>query len=92
MSACSWEAIHGFQSPYEFERFVRWLESQLDGTGAVELPVSRRYAGSDTTRERWFRCEKDGEIELYAERARSIWRLVEPDFPFRGVFGRVTAR
>jgi hypothetical protein len=82
VSACSWEAIHGFQSPSEFERFLRWLESQLDGTGAVELPVSQRYAASDTTRERWFRCEKDGEI----------WRLVEPDFPFRGVFERVTAR
>jgi hypothetical protein len=76
VSACDWEIVRGFRSPGEFERFLDWLGGQIKRGGVIEVPVLHRYAGSDTLRERWFRCAND----------EHVWRLVEPDFPFRGTF------
>jgi hypothetical protein len=80
MNGCNWEPIHGFQGPGEVQRFLEWLAPQLARADVEELPVAQHYAGTEVLRERWFRCVKDG----------TIWRLVEPDFPFRGVFEPVS--
>lgn len=62
-----WEEIHGFQSPAEYDRFVRY---------SVMYP---RYGKGMIFGGRWFE-----HIET-----REIWRLVAPDFPFRGLWERV---
>jgi hypothetical protein len=76
MSARPWEAIDGFRSPGEFQRFLAWMGDQVAAGAATEVPVTTSYAGVSTFEERWFRFTKTGET----------WRLVSPDPPFTGVF------
>jgi hypothetical protein len=74
---CSeWDEIGGFQAPSEYDRFVKWIEEQVKGGTVREIKVEQRYGGF---RERWFRC---GGCE-------KIWRLVDHDFPFKGLFAVV---
>lgn len=73
-----WDEIHGFLSPGEFERFRQWIaEAQAEGV-LTEVPVSEPYSGSPLFDERWYRSTSG-----------TVWRVVEPDPPFRGVFERV---
>ena len=74
-SVTTFEKIHGFRSPGEYERFVRWIEERVAEGGVRELPVAHAYS-SGSFAERWFRA--DGEEQP--------WRLVAPEVPFRGVF------
>jgi len=76
MNACPWEKISDFRSYSEFERFVEWMDEQVESAVAVELPVERPYIGATTFREKWFRHTATG----------MTWRLVSPDPPFTGVF------
>lgn len=73
-----WDEIHGFASLGEFERFRRWIASALDEEALVEIPVEEPYSGSPMFDEHWYRAASG-----------SVWRLVAPDPPFRGVFERV---
>lgn len=79
--ACEkWDEIHGFTSPSEYERFVRWLNEQ-EAAGVIEMvPVGRRYNDSSLFEEQWVRCVE----------CTQVWRVVAPDPPFRGVFEKVT--
>jgi hypothetical protein len=77
--ASDWEEIHGFASPGEFERFRQWLREAIDEGGLTEVDVAERYSGSTIFHEQWL-ATPEGEI----------WRVVDPDFPFRGVFLRVS--
>ena len=70
-----WDEIHGFQSPGEFHRFTHWIDDALQDGALAEVPVSDRYSDADVFIERWFRA-----------RSGRVWRLVEPDPPFRGAF------
>jgi len=70
------EEISEFNSIHEFERFQRYLEGLISSGELVEVGVSKYYAGFS---EQWYRCKK----------CRKKWRLVHPDFPFRGFFKRV---
>jgi hypothetical protein len=70
-----WQEIHGFGSPSVYESFVRWLEEQIRDGNAVEVQVLVPY-GMPYSEERWVRQGDSG----------PIWRLVSPDYPFRGVF------
>lgn len=71
---CSeWERIDGFQAPSEYDRFVKWMEVLIVDGKAVEVAVEKRYGGF---KERWFRCPGCGKR----------WRLVDHDFPFKGLF------
>ena len=74
----SWDEIHGFASPEEFERFKRWIASALGEAALVEIQIETPYSGSLMFDEHWYQAT-----------AGSIWRLVAPDPPFRGVFERV---
>lgn len=80
MGNCNWEAIHGFVSPVEFQRFCDWLDAQVQSGLVEEVAVdqSKLYFGDD---ERWFRCKESGEI----------WRRVAPEFPFRGIWDAVNS-
>lgn len=63
--------ITGFHSISEFERFLNYLEDNIKGGKLTEVPVENRYAGFQ---EQWFRCNQ----------CNQVWRLVHPDFPFKG--------
>lgn len=78
MSSCNWEAIHGFVSPGEFQRFCAWLQAQVQSglVEEVEVDLKNLYFGDD---EKWFKCKTTGEV----------WRLVSPDFPFRGLWDSI---
>lgn len=76
MGACFWEEIHGFQSPAEYQRFVRYIEDQVQAGHAKEIVPVPDYHKGFVFGGRWFQDVGSAEI----------WRLVPPDFPFRGVW------
>jgi hypothetical protein len=78
MNNCNWEAIHGFVSPGEFQRFCAWLEAQVQSglVEEVEVNQDKLYFGDE---EKWFKCKESG----------AIWRRVAPEFPFRGLWDTV---
>jgi hypothetical protein len=69
--------IHGFGSPQHFSEFQGQLEDAVLAGELAPVDVEDRY-GSLMFEEKWYRLSS-GEI----------WRLVSPDFPFKGVFRRV---
>ena len=77
MNACNWEAIHGFESLSEYNRFCLWLSAQVVEGLVEHIPVSKPSEdlifGLD---EMWYRCKVSGEV----------WRLVAPQAPFRGMW------
>ena len=72
------EEIKAFQSMSEFSRFESWLDSELNAGSAKEISVNDYYAGINF-KERWFTFDLIGET----------WRLVYPDGPFKGYWGKV---
>lgn len=76
MMKCPWEKINNFQSLLEFNRFVSWMNEQVDENVVKLIPVVSPYAGATVLGEKWFLHVESGEI----------WRLVWPDPPFTGVF------
>ncbi len=73
-----WDEIHGFSSPGEFARFRAWIAEALSRGALTEIPVGEPYSGSPLFDEQW-----------YSEPSGTVWRVVAPDPPFRGVFERV---
>jgi hypothetical protein len=75
-----WDEVHGFASPREFDRFRCRIDEALAEGVLVEVQVLSRYTnvGFD---EHWYRTA-EGEV----------WRVVAPDFPFKGVFLQLTIR
>lgn len=76
----TWEEIHGFQSPSEYGRFVQYLEGQIIDGYIEEIAANPAYGRGEIYGGRWFRNLQTGEI----------WRLVPPDFPFRGMWEPVS--
>ena len=72
------ETIDGFDSRSEFLRFQKWIDQQINNGSAAEIKVKNYYAGVNFE-ERWFEFNSIGEV----------WRLVYPDGPFMGYWGRV---
>jgi hypothetical protein len=80
MNLCNWEVIHGFETPREYRRFCAWVSDQISAGMVEEISViqpSRDLIFG--LEEHWYRCKASGEI----------WRLVTPEFPFRGFWGPV---
>lgn len=71
-----WEVIGGFAGWAEFEKFADWIRGQMAAGAAIEVPVERLYSGSSLIEQKWFRHAQSGKV----------WRLVQPDPPFQGVF------
>jgi hypothetical protein len=75
---CSvFEEIDAFTSLSEFERFQKYLAEQIESGELSEVRVLKRYFSFD---EQWFKCKG----------CHKKWRLVHPDFPFKGLFKRVS--
>lgn len=74
-STNKWDEIQGFATPGEFQRFRAWITDALAEGVVVEVPVGSPYSGSSLFDERWYQAN-DG----------TVWRLVAPEAPFRGVF------
>lgn len=78
MNHCDWEFIEGFSSPYEYDRFLIWIDEQVKNGSATQTAVLESYAGSGFE-EKWFKCLK----------SYDTWRLVAPQAPFLGYWGPV---
>jgi hypothetical protein len=76
---CDWEEIRGFTSPGEYQRFVRYIEGLVSSGYVEEVPVDPAYGPGLIYGGRWFANKNTGQI----------WRLVEPDFPFKGLWEQI---
>jgi hypothetical protein len=70
--------IHAFASQQHFRAFQQLLEDAVEAGDVSRVDVGDRY-GSQMFQEEWYRLTSG-----------DVWRLVSPDFPFKGVFLRVT--
>lgn len=73
-----WDEISGFRSLDEFNRFLVFLDGCLIDQTLREVAVISRYSNIEMFDERWFGTS-----------ASTVWRLVAPEIPFRGVFLRI---
>jgi len=78
-NACDWEPIDRFQSLPHYEKFLSWINQQVDEGRATTVPLDPAKAWGNAWDEHWYRCIADDEM----------WRLVGPDPTFRGVFKRL---
>ena len=74
-----WQAIDRFPGWAEFDLFQSWLDSAVQEGRAAWVPVQQPWSNVAAFPERWIRNNADG----------AVWRLVEPDPPFAGLFKRV---
>ena len=77
-----WEEIYGFESPSEYNSFVRYIEEQVSRGIARELPVDPLYGKGMIYGGRWFEDVETG----------AVWKLVAPDSPFRGLWEPIVPR
>jgi hypothetical protein len=69
--------VQTFDSPEHFASFKQLVEAAVNDGDLEEVEVNVPYA-SLMLDERWYRSA-----------AGQIWRLVKPEFPFKGVFLKV---
>jgi hypothetical protein len=74
-----WVEIHGFSSPGEYERFFTYIEKQVAAGIARERMVDPGYERDKINGGRWFE-----DLDT-----KTVWRLVPPDFPFKGLWERI---
>jgi len=72
----TWEEIDEFTSLGEYDRFVKYIQGQVASGHAEEVEVDENYGRGEIYCGRWFKDVGTGEV----------WRLVPPDFPFRGLW------
>ena len=73
------EEIHGFNSLFEYEKFQEYLNHQINNKFLKEIRVNQNYEKGLVYGGKWYKCFG----------CHEIWRLVEPDFPFRGLWEKV---
>lgn len=76
MSKFVWEEIHGFESLWEYSWFYQYIEAQVETGYARETELDPDYGYGEIYGGRWFEDIDSGKI----------WRLIEPDFPFKGLW------
>ena len=76
MSKIVWEEIHGFASLGEYNRFVQYIEGQMKAGFVREIDPNADYGYGEIYGGRWFEDIESGKV----------WRLVPPDFPFKGLW------
>ena len=79
MNKSSLEEIAGFSSPGEYIRFNKFIDELLAIGEIEEIDIDKDYHSGMVYGGRWFREVGNS----------NIWRLVPPDFPYRGVWERV---
>lgn len=72
----TWEEIHGFTSPSDYDRLVEFIHALVASGHAEELEVDPDYGRGEIYGGRWFTNIETGEV----------WRQVPPDPPFRGLW------
>ena len=75
----NWASIHGFPTPGLYKKHLHYLENLVMLGDADEVPFDPSYGKGEIYGGRWFRCNETA----------AIWRLVPPDFPFRGLWEQV---
>ena len=70
------EQIHGFTGRTEYDRFVQFIESHVEAGNLIEVVIDKDYGRGQIYGGRWFRDSVKS----------AVWRLVPPDFPFRGLW------
>jgi len=55
---------------------MRWIDQQVAAGAAERVPVTAPWMGANTHVEHWIRDRDAG----------TVWRIVEPDPPARGLF------
>jgi hypothetical protein len=75
----SWIEIQEFNSPAHFQSFRQIIQGAVESGELEPVPIENPYSAG-VFYEEWYRTSS-GEV----------WRLVPPDFPFKGVFERVDA-
>ena len=78
----SWEEIHGFSSLSEYKKFVQYIEKQINDGYVLEKSPDMKYGYGEIYGGRWFENINSGDV----------WRLVPPDFPFRGVWEPIKSK
>ncbi len=76
------EEINGFNSIYEFERFLTYIDILVKDIDIVEVPVESKYGESNILQEKRYKCTE----------CNQQWRLVYPDFPFVGHWKKVQSK
>ena len=83
MNGMSWlKEIKEFKSYLEFHQFVKYLDDRLAEKELNEIEPKVYFHGKSQLgldEDRWFQ----------ANSSLDVWRLVPPDFPFKGLFERV---
>ena len=75
------DEIHGFQSLRDFSNFSLQLEALVSAGFLTEVTVDANYGRGEIYGGRWFRRANED----------ATWRLVPPDFPFRGLWEPIVA-
>lgn len=65
--------IGGFDSIYKYEQFEKYINSLVNINELIETKTFRKWF--------WSHCYE-------CSFCKKSWILVEPDFPFRGYFGK----
>ena len=76
---CPWEPIEEFDSLSEFKRFELWMAGNVSDGVAKKVPVKELFNELSSFEESWFEHIP----------SQKVWRLVSPDFPFKGFFREV---
>lgn len=74
--------ISEFESPSEFTRFQKYVKNLLTDEELVETPVENHFDNNSLFEEHWYKCRN----------CSQVWRLVYPDFPFKGLWKQVKSR
>jgi len=73
------EEIHGFISPSEYEQFKEYLDEKIKNSILIKVDSDANYNKGMLYGGTWYKCLNCNEI----------WRLVPPDFPFKGLWEKV---
>jgi hypothetical protein len=76
MSNGFWKEIHGFTSLGEYNRFVNYIDELIESGDIEEITPNPDYGFGEIYGGRWIKKVKSNEI----------WRLIPPDFPFKGLW------
>lgn len=71
-----WHEIDEFKTPEEYDRFQQKINELVNLGEIREIPVSPDCGPGEIYGGRWF----------LNQQTEQVWRLVAPDFPFRGLW------
>ncbi len=73
------DEVRIFRSPKDYENFCAYIDELVASKVLIEMPADPNYSLGEVFGGRWF----------MEPSTNSVWRLVSPDFPFKGLWERV---